>query len=137
MLSVCTQPCKTAIPLRLLASVGLIFGIATLVSGGKVLFGGDAERLAAGVYVRFVVWFNFLAGFAYILAALGLLVRARWAVWLAAAIAGATVVVSGAFAVHVFTGGAYELRTVGALALRSGVWLLVACVARRTLYAAT
>jgi hypothetical protein len=37
------------------------------------LFGTEATRAAAGNAVPFVLWFNFLAGFAYILAGLGLL----------------------------------------------------------------
>lgn len=35
----------------------------------------------------FVLWFNFLAGFAYIVAGVGLWMRRRWAMWLAVAIA--------------------------------------------------
>jgi hypothetical protein len=33
--------------------------------------------------------------------------------------------------VHVFGGGAFEARTVGALALRLGFWMVVAWVAQR------
>ena len=70
--------------LKLAAIVAVLFGIATVASGG-VLFGDGAE--AAGNYVPFVVWFNFLAGFAYVAAGLGLWLRRAWAPWLALALA--------------------------------------------------
>ena len=137
MFSICATPAKSARPLRILATVGLVFGALTLYSGGKVLFGAEADRLAAGAYVPFIVWFNFLAGFAYIAAAIGLHLRARWAMGLSIAIVGATLIAIAAFAIHILGGGAYETRTVGALALRVGVWLLIACAARRALPKAT
>jgi hydrogenase/urease accessory protein HupE len=52
------------------AILALIFGVMTIVSGGSVLFGGEAVRAQAGNVVQIVVWFNFMAGFAYVLAAL-------------------------------------------------------------------
>ena len=54
------------------ALVALVFGALTVTSGGKVLFGSEATRAAAGAYVPFVLWFNFLAGFAYVAAGVGL-----------------------------------------------------------------
>lgn len=52
---------------------------------------------AAGNFVPFVVWFNFLAGFAYIAVGVGLWVRRRWAVLLAAALAAGTALLWLAF----------------------------------------
>ncbi len=86
----------------------------------------------------FVLWFNFLAGFAYVAAGAGLWLRRRWGAALAFAIAAATLVVYAAFAAHVMLGGAYEHRTVVAMALRSTVWVaisVVAWVSRRRLAA--
>jgi hypothetical protein len=115
------------------------FGLLTITEGGSVLFGDEAARVAAGHYVPFVVWFNFIAGFAYVIAAMGLLLRQRWAVWLAAAIALATAITFAALAVHIYSGGAYELRTVFAMSLRTLVWVVITSVAaqvfrRRGLY---
>ena len=45
------------------AAVAVVFGALTILSGGTVLFGGDAAREAAGKVVPFVLWFNFLSGF--------------------------------------------------------------------------
>lgn len=57
----------------------------------------------------------------------------HWAVWLAFGNVAATVVVFAAVGVHVFTGRAYEMRTVGAMVLRTLVWSVIAtlswCVA--------
>ncbi len=42
--------------------VAIAFGLLTLKEGGSVLFGDTAARTAAGHYVPFVLWFNFVAG---------------------------------------------------------------------------
>jgi len=114
--------------LRVLAAVGILFGLLTLREGGAVLLGDAAARTAVGNYVPFVVWFNFLAGFAYIIAGAGLAFRQAWAVRMALIIALATLSVFAAFGVHVATGGAFETRTVFAMTLRSVVWLVVAAI---------
>ncbi len=118
---------------KVMAVLALVFGAATLVSGGRALFGDTATRDAVGNVVGFVLWFNFLAGFAYLAAAIGLWLGRRWAVALAALLAIATALVAAAFGVHVLSGGAYEMRTVGALALRFGFWAVVWLVAWRGL----
>ena len=74
--------------------VAIGFGLLTLKEGGTILFGDDVARAAAGNYVPFVLWFNFLAGFAYVVAGAGLWLSQRWAVWLAI-----TIAVASAFAV--------------------------------------
>jgi hypothetical protein len=58
----------------LAAGVAAAFGALTIASGGRALFGGGTE----GNVVPFVLWFNFLAGFAYVAAAAGLWRAARW-----------------------------------------------------------
>ena len=100
----------------------VLFGLLTIHEGGGVLFWSDAARQAAGHYVPFVLWFNFLAGFAYVAAGLGLWWRARWAVGLTFAIFAGTVVVFAAFGLHVVMAGLYETRTVAAMSVRTLVW---------------
>ena len=114
-----------------MAVVAIAFGLLTIASGGVTLFGGDGPRQAAGAYVPFVLWFNFLAGFMYVLAGAGLWLQRRWAVNLAAGIAAATLLVFAAFEVHVLRGGAYEMRTVAAMTLRSVLWVAIAWLAGR------
>jgi predicted anti-sigma-YlaC factor YlaD len=103
----------------------------TIKSGGAVLFGDGAARTAAGNYVSFVLWFNFVAGFAYIAAGVGLFQRASWAPKLAAAIAVLTIIMFAAFGVYILNGGAFEQRTVGAMSVRSVVWVVIAILAYR------
>ncbi len=109
----------------------VLFGLLTLKEGGTVLFGDDAARSAAGAYVPWVLWFNFLAGFAYVAAGMALWRRLGWAAWLALGIGLATALVFAAFGLHVLTGGAFEARTVGAMALRTVVWLGIGTLALR------
>ena len=113
--------------LRVAAGVGVLFGAATVASGGNVLFGTGAA--AAGAYVPFVVWFNFLAGFAYVAAGIGLWLHRRWAARLALALAVLTAAVFAAFGWHVAVGGAFEARTVAAMTLRTLVWAGIAALA--------
>ena len=113
--------------LKLAAVVAVLLGIATIASGGNVLFGGGAE--GAGNYVPFIVWFNFLAGFLYVAAGVGLWLRAAWASGLALALALATAGAFAALGLHIGGGGAYEARTVIAMTLRLGVWAGIAALA--------
>lgn len=64
----------------LAAGLAIAFGVATVLEGGHVLFGGAEARAAAGDFVPFVLWFNFAAGFAYVAAGVGALLGRRWAV---------------------------------------------------------
>jgi hypothetical protein len=117
--------------LRWWAIAAVVFGALTVISGGRALFGGPEARAAVGDAVGFVLWFNFAAGFVYMITAVGVWLRRPWSRWAALLIALATGVVCVAFAVHVLSGGAYEMRTVGALALRLAFWVALAAVAMR------
>lgn len=116
-------------PVRIAAGVAVTFGALTILSGGRVLFGGAAAQDAAGNVVPFVLWFNFLAGFAYVLAGIGLWRGARWAPALSVSIAAATAAVFAVFLWHVWRGEAYEMRTMAAMILRLAVWTIIAAVA--------
>lgn len=113
------------------AALALVFGVLTIVSGGLALFGGERSREAVGNAVPFVLWFNFLAGFAYIAGAVGLYRWRRWAGTLAWAIALATLAVYVAFGIAAAAGTAFEMRTVYAMAFRAGVWLVIAMAVSR------
>jgi len=113
--------------LAVIVAVG--FGALTIKSGGAVLFIDGEARQVAGHYVGFVLWFNFLAGFAYITAGIGLWFKTKWAPALVIAIAVATVLVFAAFGIHILSGGAYEMRTVVAMSLRATIWIAIASAA--------
>jgi hypothetical protein len=107
--------------------VAIAFGVLTIFSGGRTLL-GSADM---GAVVPFVLWFNTLAGLAYVVAGLGLWQGRRWAWPLSFAIFAATLLVFAAFGLHIARGGAFEMRTVFAMTLRSAVWAWIAWVARQ------
>ena len=117
--------------LKKLAVVAMVFGGLTIFSGGRTLFGGAEARAAVGNAVGFVLWFNFLGGFAYVVTGIGLFQGRRWAAKTALVLALAIALATAAFGMYVLKGGAYEMRTVGALALRLGFWVIVAIIAKR------
>lgn len=112
-----------------LAIMAMVFGAATLISGGQALFGSPQAHVAVGNAVPFVLWFNFCAGFVYILAGAGLLRRKLWAVYASIFLASSTALIAAAFGVYVLSGGAFEIRTVGAMAIRLLFWIVVAVAA--------
>lgn len=124
---------RHAVWLRALSIVAVGFGLLTLREGGMTLGGDEDAVKAAGNYVPFVLWFNFLAGFAYVVAGIGLWLGRRWAARLAIGIAVATAIAFAAFGLHVYFGGAFEMRTVVAMSLRTAVWAVIATASWRLL----
>lgn len=110
---------------RVMAAFALFFGIATIKEGGAVLFFDGDARLAAGHYVPFVLWFNFSAGFFYILSGVGLWFSKSWSIKLAFVIAILTGLIFLALGIHIWFGGSYESRTVVAMVIRTGVWVVI------------
>lgn len=109
--------------LKIGAAVAVVFGAATLYSGGMALFGGEAAKAAVGNAVPWVLWFNFLSGAVYIAAGIGIWIGAHWGTMLARLLAVALSLLFLAFLWRVFSGGAYEMRTMGAMVLRTGFWI--------------
>jgi hypothetical protein len=116
-----------------MAIAAIVFGGLTVFTGGRALFGSLESRAGFGNVVPFVLWFNFLTGFVYIVAGAGLLLCRRWAVYTSLFIAVSTILVFAAFGVHVIGGGAFERRTVGALIIRSLFWIAVTIVSIRAM----
>jgi len=116
-----------------MAIAAIVFGALTVLTGGRALFGSLESRADFGNTVPFVLWFNFLAGFVYIVAGTGLLLCRRWAVYTSLFVAASTILVFVAFGVHVIGGGAFERRTIGALTIRSLFWIAVTIVSIRAM----
>lgn len=114
-----------------IAAVAFLFGLTSIFSGGQVLFGDQSVRVAAGNYMPFVVWFNFLAGFAYVAAAAGLARGRPWAASLSFGIAAATALAFVYFGLFVLIGAPFEMRTVGAMTLRTALWAGIAWFSSR------
>ena len=127
-----TETLKTKRPILItsLSIVAALFGIATVKEGGTVLF-TEAGQQGAGNFVPFVLWFNFFAGFVYILAGIMLFKLKSCSRKLSAVIAIATTIVFTLLGVHILNGGAFESRTVVAMTLRSGIWIAIALLAFR------
>ena len=119
--------------IRACAIVAVVFGLLTIQAGGSVLFGDGGAARAAGHYVGFIVWFNFLAGFAYVAAGIGLWLKRRWATWLALGLAATTVAAFAIFGLYVASGSAFEMRTVWAMTLRSAMWISIGVFACRAI----
>jgi len=100
-----------------------LFGLLTVKAGGEVLFFDGPGRQAAGDYVLFVLVFNFLAGFAYVAGAVGLVLWRPWALPLAITITLSTALIFAALGLWILSGNPYEVRTVAAMTLRTSVWL--------------
>lgn len=113
---------------RIAGVIAIVFGALTLFSGGITLVGA----LDMGAVVPFVLWFNTAAGIAYVVTGIGLWQVRRWAFSVSLAIFVATLLVFAGFGLHVARGGAYEMRTVFALALRCAVWGAIVLAARQT-----
>ncbi len=128
-----SRPTRLRLGRWALGAIAIVFGVATLVEGGHVLFGGPTARAAAGDVVPFVLLFNFSAGFVYVVAGLAALWGRSWATWIARALAVATLGTFVAFGAHVLSGGAFETRTVIAMTLRSGFWVSQALLLPRVL----
>jgi len=113
------------ITLRIFSLIAMVFGLLTLKEGGTVIFDIGSARQTAGNFVPYVVWFNFLSGFFYIAAGIGLWIQKRWAASLSIALLISIVITYIVFGIHVLNGGPYEMRTVYAMALRTFLWAVI------------
>jgi hypothetical protein len=113
---------------RLTAVVAALFGVATLVAGGRLLLGlGEAGYEV----VRPVLLFNTGMGVLYLAAAALILRDVERGRLLAGGIAAVNVVVLLAVVVRRATGGPVADETLAAMALRAGVWIAITVALRR------
>ena len=117
---------KRPVWLMLTAAIAVIFGMMTIKSGASVLFFDGEARVAAGNYVDFVLWFNFSAGFFYVVTGIGIWLEKTWATTAAVVLAVLTLLVFVAFGIHILNAGEYEQRTVVAMIIRTSVWFVIA-----------
>ena len=118
--------------IRIFAIFMLVIGILTLKAGGSVILIGTS-RIAAGNYVPYVLWFNFIIGFFHIIVAVGLWFEISSSYRLPLLILLAYIVVDIFFAYHIFTGGLYELKTVVAMSFRNLTWIGATIIAYKKL----
>lgn len=109
----------------ILGLLAIGFGVMTIKSGGFALFGGVEGKEFAGQYVPFVLWFNFIAGFFYVISGGGIILKTKWALKLSIALAALTLIVFLGFGIHIFLGNSYETRTIGAMSIRAIFWIII------------
>ncbi len=106
------------VPFFIILGVLILFGLLTTFLSTSIIFDLFDVRAHEGNYVLLVVQANFISGLLYLLTAFAFYKKKAWAaipllislVALIAAVAG--------FIMHVNSGGAYETKTIGALAFR-------------------
>ncbi len=115
--------------LWILSTIAVLFGLLTLKSSYLVLFTQGEFHQSVGNYLPFVVAFNGIAGFFYIISGVGLFFQKKWAAIIAALIALATLIVFALFFWQISQGAAYENRTLYAMSFRSALWILISWLA--------
>ena len=103
----------------------LIFGLMTILSGGRSLFteNGIATR---GNIVPLILWFNFFAGFFYLVASISIFKLKPCVKKLSIAIAISNSIVLVYLLNHIFQGQLYEYKTLIAMIFRTLFWILFA-----------
>ena len=112
------------------AGVMALFGFLTLVASSAVLFNIGGMAAEAGHVVPVVLWMNLFASFLYIIAAYGLLTHRTWTPPVLAFAIVLLAIAAIGFFIHIRGGGAYEHRTIGALAFRLFATVLLYLAAR-------
>jgi magnesium-transporting ATPase (P-type) len=105
--------------LTYLAAAALaIFGLATLFSSSAILLDLFSVRETQGNYVYFIVFTNFLVSLLYLVAAYGFVKNKFLALSLLLASLVILIVAFAGLWVHIWSGGLYEMKTMGAMVFR-------------------
>lgn len=96
-----------------------LFGVVTLFMSTSVIFGLFDIREKEGNYVMFVVIANFVCAFLYLAAAYGFFARQKWTTMVLNVAVGVLVITFIGLGIHIYSGGVYEQKTVGAMIFRT------------------
>lgn len=102
----------------------IFFGLMTIISGGKALF-TEVGHETRGNIVPLVLWFNFIAGFFYILAGVATYNLRGCVKKLSVLLAFTNVAVFIYLLNHIFQGELYETRTLVAMSIRTSLWVFI------------
>lgn len=105
---------------RFTSLVAAVFGLATIVAGGRVLMGSDPGYIV----LQPLLAYNTVMGFAYVGAGVVIWRNVAQGRWLAGAIAFLNVAVLIVVVVTYRTGGSIAMQSVWAMTLRTVVWLM-------------
>lgn len=106
-----------------------IFGLLTLFLSTSVIFDFFGIRAKEGNYVLFVVWANWVSSLLYLFAAYGFFSIKKWT---AVVLGVSTLILIIAFiglSVHIYSGGIYETKTIGAMIFRIALTLVFSLIA--------
>ena len=108
---------KKALPYSI-AGILAFFGFVTLFLSGSVILDLFGIRAKEGNYVLFVVWANFISSILYLVAAVGFIKLKTWTLRpLGVSVLVLLLAFAGLF-IHIYTGGVYETKTIGAMVFR-------------------
>ncbi len=110
---------KSKIMLNITGAVIAFFGIVTLFMSTSVIFDLFDIREKEGNYVLFVVIANFICAFLYLAAAYGFFTRQKWTTMMLYIAVGVLVIAFIGLGIHIYSGGIYEHKTVGAMIFRT------------------
>lgn len=99
----------------------IIFGIMTIFSGGQNLFNSEVIKTQGNVIPE-ILWFNFSAGFVYLLIATLVLMQKKIALRITATLSALNFVALLHLINHVSQNGAYEVKTIFAMSFRTIFW---------------
>lgn len=106
-----------------------IFGFATFFASSAILLDLFGVRETEGNYVPFIVFTNFIVSLLYLVAVYGFLKNKILAIKLLLASLVILIVAFAGLWVHIWSGGLYETKTIGAMAFRIIVTIGFAVVA--------
>jgi hypothetical protein len=101
-----------------IASVLAVFGVLTLFLSSSVILDLFGIRAREGNFVLFIVWANLISSLLYLVAAYGFVKAKEWTVKpLGISVLVLTLAFTGLI-IHIYTGGIYETKTIGAMVFR-------------------
>jgi heme/copper-type cytochrome/quinol oxidase subunit 4 len=100
------------------------FGLLTLFLSTSIIFDLFGIRAKEGNYVLFVVWANFICSLLYLFAAYGFIKAKKWTFLVLGLATIILIITFIIFIIHIYSGGIYETKTVGALIFRTIITLI-------------
>jgi len=113
------NPARPSLARILLAAIGIGFGLLTLVAGSRVLGGADPGY----VVFRPLLIFNTVMGIAYVAAGVTMLRSAAWGKRAAGTVFALNLAALTMTAILYASGSAVAQASLGAMTLRTAVWL--------------
>jgi len=107
----------------IMAIILVAFATLTLFLSSSVIFDWFGIRAKEGNYVLLVVWVNFICSVLYLFAAYGFIKLKSWTYELLSASVVILIIGFIGLYAHIFVGGLYETKTIGAMLFRITVTL--------------